>query len=198
MFLIPLAIGAVWLGMTAALLYPDVENSGEILSRLVLDIFPVGLKGLMLISILAALMSTADICILTASANGSCDIYQRYVNPNVSPKNLVSISIGLAVVIGAFAMLVAWQMQDIIGILLLAFTINSAALFVPTIAMVTLKSANKAAAFWSITLSLATVIAWYVASTIELAPIFSLDPLWPGLAVSITVFSTLSLVTRSE
>ncbi len=198
LFLIPLVIGAVWLGMTAALLYPNVENSDKILSQLVLDTFPVGLKGLMLVAILSALMSTADICILTAAANGSCDIYQRYINPNVSPKRLVSISIGLAVVIGAFATLVAWQMQDIISILLLAFTINSAALFIPTLAMLALKSANKAAAFWSISLSLATVVAWYAASTLELAPIFSLDPLWPGLTVSIAVFSILSLTARSK
>jgi SSS family solute:Na+ symporter len=198
LLLIPLAIGAVWLGMTAALLYPNVENSSEILSQLVMDTFPVGLKGLMLVAILSALMSTADICILTASANGSCDIYQRYINPDVSPKNLVSISIGLAVAIGAIAMFIAWQMQDIIGILLMAFTINSAALFVPTLAMVILKSANKMAAFWSITLSLTTVVAWYAASSLELAPLFSLDPLWPGLTVSIAVFSILSLMARSK
>jgi SSS family solute:Na+ symporter len=194
--LIPMAVGAVWLGLTAALLYPDVDNSGEILSRLVIDTFPTGLKGLMLVGILAALMSTADICILTASANGSRDIYQRYINPDVTPRKLVNISIGLAVLIGAAATFMAWQMQDIIGILLLAFTVNSAALFIPTIAFVVLKSASKAAAFWSITLSLATVVAWHAASTIELAPVFTLDPLWPGLAVSAGAFATVSFFSR--
>lgn len=197
-FLIPLAVGAVWLGMTAALLYPDVENSGEILSRLVIDTFPTGLKGLMLVGILAALMSTADICILTASANGSRDIYQRYVNPDVAPQKLVSISIGLAVLIGTAAMLMAWQMQDVIGILLVAFTVNSAALFVPTIAIVVLKSVSKAAAFWSITLSLATVVAWYAASAFEIAPIFTLDPLWPGLVVSASVFTAVNSQPRKS
>jgi SSS family solute:Na+ symporter len=75
LFLLPLAVGTVWLGMTATLLHPGIENSNNVLSTFVTETFPVGLKGLMLVGILAALMSTADICILTASANGSRDIY---------------------------------------------------------------------------------------------------------------------------
>jgi SSS family solute:Na+ symporter len=194
LFLLPLAVGAVWLGMTAALLYPAVDNSSGILSRLVMDIFPVGLKGLMLVGILAALMSTADICILTAAANGSRDIYQRYIDPEVAPLKLFRISIGLSVCVGVASAVMAWQMRDIIGILLVAFTINSAALFVPTIAMVSSRNINTAAAFWSITLALITVIGWYAASAMQLAPVFSIDPLWPGLIVSVAVFTGIGVV----
>jgi SSS family solute:Na+ symporter len=196
--LLPLAVGAVWLGMTAALLYPDIDNSSDILSRLVMDTFPVGLKGLMLVGILAALMSTADICILTAAASGSRDIYQRYFNRDVAPRKLFRISIGLAAVVGVASGLMAWQMRDIVGILLVAFTINTAALFVPTIAIVSSRKVNTAAAFWSITLALLTVIGWYVASAIDLAPVFSVDPLWPGLLVSIAVFTGIGLVTEAQ
>jgi Na+/pantothenate symporter len=80
--------------------------------------------------------------------------------------------------------------------LLLAFTVNAAALFVPTIAMVTLKKVNTDAAFWSIALALATVGAWYGASVMDLAPVFRNDPLWPGLIVSISVFSLITLLTK--
>jgi len=196
LILLPLAIGATWLGLTATLLYPGADSSGDILSQLVIDIFPVGLKGLMLVGILAALMSTADICILTAAANGSRDIYQRYMNPEVSPKKLFRLSMYLAGIIGAASGLMAWQMQDVIGILLLAFTVNAAALFVPTIAMVTLKKVNTNAAFWSIALALATVVTWYGASVMDLAPVFRNDPLWPGLIVSISVFFIITLLTK--
>ena len=191
-FLLPLAVGTVWLGMTAAQVVPGVENANSVLTAFVMEVFPVGLKGLMLVGILAALMSTADICILTASANGSQDIYQRYVNPDVSPRRLFRLSVILAVVFGAAAALMAWQMQDVVSILLVAFTINSAALFVPTAAMVLLKEVDKSAAFWSITLALLTVIGWYLGALFDLAPVFELDPLWPGLAVSVTSFTTLS------
>lgn len=192
LFLLPLAVGTVWLGMTAAQVVPGVENSSSVLTAFVMEAFPVGLKGLMLVGILAALMSTADICILTASANGSRDIYQRYINPEVSPRRLFRLSVILAAIFGAAAALMAWQMQDVVSILLVAFTINSAALFVPTAAMVLLQDVDKPAAFWSITLALITVIGWYLGSMFDLGPAFALDPLWPGLAVSATVFFGMS------
>ena len=198
LFLLPLAIGTVWLGMTAAMLFPGLENSDNILSRFVLETFPPGLKGLLLVGILAALMSTADICILTAAANGSRDIYQRYINPEVTPRTMFKLSIGFSVIIGAAATLMAWQMQDIISILLVAFTINSAALFVPTIAMIVRKKANTDAAFWSISLSLVTVLGWYIGATLQLAPLFSVDPLWPGLLVSVALFTGISFFSTSS
>jgi len=89
-------------------------------------------------------------------------------------------------------------MQDIVSILLVAFTINSAALFIPTIAMVAFKKVNKAAAFWSITLALLTVIAWYVASALSLAEVFTLDPLWPGLIVSAASFFIITLTSDAQ
>jgi len=193
-FLLPIAVGTVWIGMTAVLTHPGIENGDSVLSTFVMDAFPVGLKGLMLVGILAALMSTADICILTAAANGSRDIYQRYINPDVSPKKMFRISVWLAAIVGLLAALMAWQMQDVIGILIIAFTINSAALVVPTFAIVAQNKVNADAAFWSITLSLITVIGWYIGSTLELASIFTIDPLWPGLLVSIIVFTGISVV----
>ena len=192
-FLLPIAVGTVWIGMTAVLTHPGIENGDSVLSTFVMDAFPTGLKGLMLVGILAALMSTADICILTAAANGSRDIYQRYINPDVSPKKMFRISMWLAAIVGLLAALMAWQMQDVIGILLIAFTINSAALFVPTVAIVVQDKVNNNAAFWSITLSLITVIGWYLASTLELASVFAIDPVWPGLLVSFIVFTGIGL-----
>ena len=159
----------------------------------ILQEFPTGLKGLVLVGVLAALMSTADICILTASANITCDIYKRYANPEVVPKKLFRMSMGASLVIGTLAALMAWRMQDVIDILLVAFTVNSAALFIPTVAMVYMSAVSKAAAFWSITLSLIAVLTLYVGSFLSDLEVFSIDPLWPGLAVSIVVFVALSM-----
>ncbi len=60
------------------------------------------------------------------------------------------------------------------------------------------KKVNTSAAFWSMTLALLTVIGWYVASAMNLASVFSIDPLWPGLIVSIAVFTGISLVTSAQ
>ena len=198
LFLAPLAVGAVWLGMTSAVLFPGVENSGEILSTFVIDKFPVGLKGLVLVGVLAALMSTADICILTASANFSRDIYQRYVNPAIAPQRLFKLSMLASIIVGGIATLMAWRMQNVIDILLVGFTVNSATLFIPSVAMIYFRKVDSAAAFWSISLSLLTVVVWYGGSRAGLSDLFAIHPLWPGLAVSIITFFALNTGTRGN
>jgi SSS family solute:Na+ symporter len=196
--LLPLMVGTVWMGLSAKVLMPDLGDSGDVLTRLVMDYFPIGLKGLLLVGMLSALMSTADICILTASANTTRDIYQRYINPQVEPKRLLRMSMFASAVVGLIATLMAWVMQDVINILLVAFTINSAALFLPSIAMVYFKRVNKAAAFWSTTCSLAIVIAWYALSQFSDIRVFQLSPLWPGLLVSFLVFALISITDRER
>jgi len=195
--IVPLAIAAVWLGLACAVLYPQGGDSASILTTFVLDTFPPGLKGLMLVAVLSAIMSTADICILTASASATRDVYQRYINPQVEPKRLLRMSMVASTAVGIVATLMAWVMQDVINILLVAFTINSAALFLPSIAMVYFKQVNKSAAFWSTSCALATVIGWYVISRFSDAAVFRLDPLWPGLLVSFVLFTLIS-VTDSK
>lgn len=191
-FLAPIAIGATWLGLTAAMLMPGVENSNEVLSQFVVEYFPVGIKGLLLVGILAALMSTADICILTASANISSDIYQRYINPEAGHRSMLRISMLVSLLVGGIATVMAWQLPDVIDLLLIGFTVNSAALFLPTIAIMYFSRTNKSAAFWSISLSLLTVLTWYVAPHFTIAPVFAVNPLWPGLIVSWVVFFSMN------
>lgn len=192
-FMLPIAICATWLGMAAAVIMPGSENSSGILTQFVLETFPVGLKGLMLVGILAALMSSADICILTASANYTRDIHQRFLQPGISDRNMLRLSILASAAVGVIAALMAWKMQDIIGVLQLGFTINGAALFLPTIvALLWKRHADAPAAFWSILLSLGTVLLWRFGMPAGADGIFALDPLWPGLAVSILVFTGLS------
>jgi SSS family solute:Na+ symporter len=182
--LLPIAIAATWLGLASAVLFPGIEDSNGVLTTFVVELFPAGLKGLVLVGILAAVMSTADVCVLTTSANVTRDIYERYINPNVSRKRMLKISIATSALSGMLAALLAWKMKDIMEILLLGFTLNSAALFLPSIAAVYWRRVDSRAAFWSISLSLATVILWYSGAAFEWGSAFRIDPLWPGLLVS--------------
>lgn len=187
LLILPLAVAATWLGLACAVLYPELAGSSGILTTFVIDSFPVGLKGLMVIAILSAIMSTADICILTASANYTRDIHQRYLQPDIGPRTMLRLGALASLVAGLLAMLLAWKMRDIIDILQLGFTINSAGLFLPTIAAIYWDRVPASAAFWSITASLATVIGWRLAADAGLGGVFAVDPLWPGLAVSVAV-----------
>jgi Na+/pantothenate symporter len=86
----------------------------------------------------------------------------------------------------------AWKMRDIVDILQFGFTINSAGLFLPTMAALYWDRVPGYAAFWSTLASLVTVIAWRVAADAGAVGLFAIDPLWPGLAVSAILIVVLS------
>jgi SSS family solute:Na+ symporter len=203
LFMFPIAVAATWMGLTAGVLFPGIESGDDVLTRFVLELFPTGLKGLMLVGILAAIMSTADICILTASANVTRDVWQRYIRPGMEQGQMVRMGTFASLAAGVLATLLAWKMQSVLDILLLAFTLNSAALFLPTLAAVFGKRASSSAAFWSISLSLLTVIAWHIAGSMragntEWGAWFSIEPLWPGLLVSALTFGGLDWLHRKR
>ena len=57
-----------------------------------------------------------------------------------------------------------------------------------------LKKSDSRAAFWSITLSLITVIVWKIVADSGVGGIFAIEPLWPGLAVSTLTFVILHVI----
>ena len=197
-FMLPLAIAATWMGMTTAVLFPGIVDSNDALTTFVLNLFPAGLKGLMLVGILAAIMSSADVCILTASANFTRDVYQRFYNPQISQQRMLRLGMIASLCFGLLSALLAWKMQDVLDILALAFTLNSAAVILPTLAAVYAWRVDSSTAFWSICLSFATILAWYASAALELAPVFTLEPLWPGLLVAIVSFFGLAWRNRHK
>jgi len=192
LFMLPIAVAAVWMGMSAQLLFPGIEQPDTVLTTFIVELFPAGLKGLMLVGVLAAVMSSADICILTASANVTRDVYQRFVDPNIAPRKMLRLGSFASLGIGILATLLAWKMQSVLDILLLAFTLNSAALFLPTVVALAGRKVHSSAAFWSIFLSFSTVIVWYVGGSLEWGGWFGIDALWPGLLVSVLTFTALA------
>ncbi|HEU4517515.1 MAG TPA: hypothetical protein VFR77_09450, partial [Steroidobacteraceae bacterium] len=194
--MLPIALAVAWLGLAAAVLYPDPASSASILATFVVDRFPVGLKGLMVIGILSAVMSVASISVLTASANYARDIHQRYLRPDISPPAMLRVGALAALGAGALGLLMAWRMRDIIDLLQFGFTLNSAGLFLPTVAALWTNRVPASAAFWSTAASLATVVGWRIAADAGAGGIFAIDPLWPGLVVSALLLVALSARAR--
>ncbi|MBG0790057.1 MAG: sodium:solute symporter family protein [Desulfovibrionaceae bacterium] len=189
-----LSVSICFLGMSARILIPDGTDGSSTLIRLIMYVFPAGVKGLMLVTILSAIMSTADTCILCASANLTRDVYQRFVNPDAPQARVMRISICSSILVGVVGALVGWYSKSIINLLIMTFTINSAGLFLPTLGVFFWKRASSRAAFWSMSVSLVTVIAWYLGrGAFPDNALFAIDPVWPGLLASALLFFPLSL-----
>jgi SSS family solute:Na+ symporter len=186
------------LGLAAKVLLPGLASGECSLTELIIHLFPAGLRGLVLVGILAAIMSTGDICVLTASANVTNDIYHRFLDRNASDKKLLRLGMAVSLCVGVASALFAWYLGDIISILFVAFTINSAGLFLPTVLGMFWRRASAKAAVGSMVTALVVVLGWYIAANLGAGGIFQADPLWPGFLVSAAVFFGICLFGKQS
>ena len=77
------------------------------------ELMPVGLKGLLVASFLAAFMSTMDTHLCWGGSYLVNDIYKRFVNKSAKPKQYVWVSRTSILVLAALAALTAYYMESI-------------------------------------------------------------------------------------
>ena len=129
---IPVAFIIVLIGMGAKVLFPEI-GSEQAMPTVIKEILPIGATGLVVAALLAAVMSSADTCLLTTSTIFSVDIYRRVFPKMSERKTMITTRIGV-LVIGGLALLVALELKGIINSLLLAYTVFTSGVVLPVIA----------------------------------------------------------------
>lgn len=98
----------ILVGLVAVVQYPELADPEEGYVRVMLDVLPTGVLGLLLASLLAAFMSTIDTQLNWGASYLTHDVYTRFINPEASEARKVIVArlsvIGLAA-IGALATL---------------------------------------------------------------------------------------------
>ena len=191
-----IAGASTFLGMAGKLNLAVLASSNNVIAALVVELFPHGLKGLVLIGVLSAIMSTADISVLTGSASLTKDIYQRYFHPEASEKTLMRVGLAASLFVGVLGAVFGWFTQDIMNILLITFTINSAGLFLPTIGAFFWKKSCSAGAFASMLSATIIAVVWFIGGKVSALPLFSIDALWPSFGVSAVLYVVICLTHR--
>jgi SSS family solute:Na+ symporter len=79
-------------GLTALVMYPDIADPESGYPKLMLTLLPVGVKGLMIASFLAAFMSTIDTHINWGASYLVNDVYRRFIKPVASERHYVTVS----------------------------------------------------------------------------------------------------------
>ncbi len=130
--LLPLAFIITSLGVFCRSLYPASPSEGAILS-LMTGLLSPGMVGLVAAALLAAFMSSADTSLMTVTSILTFDIYKK-ARPQVSPAHLMKISRIMVVLIGSCALLLAISLPGIIKTLLIAYTVFTSGLLLPTVA----------------------------------------------------------------
>ncbi|UCH87995.1 MAG: hypothetical protein JSV49_06915, partial [Thermoplasmata archaeon] len=78
-------------GMVGFALFPGLEKGDDIYPTMLRELLPPGLAGLVFAGFLAALMSSADSYLNSASTLWTMDIYKKYIYPNASHQHLFKV-----------------------------------------------------------------------------------------------------------
>ena len=122
--LVPLALGITLIGISAAVLYPNI-TSGQAFPTVIKEVMPPALVGLVLAALLSAVMSSAVTCLLSVSTILTTDVIHKF-KPAITEDTLLVITKWGIVVLGLVALAVALLLKEIISSLLYAYTIFTA------------------------------------------------------------------------
>lgn len=73
--------------LASLVLYPELTDAESAYPKMVMEILPVGVKGLVIASLVAAFMSTIDTQMNWGSSYLTSDLYRRFINKNATEKH---------------------------------------------------------------------------------------------------------------
>lgn len=182
------AVGSALVGMCARILMPDLPDPEMATPMMIMTLLPIGLGGLVIASYIAIVMSTADSCLIGPVAIFTKDIYKKYIKPEASEKDMLSIARIMTVVLGAGTIASAFLVPNVLDLILYAYTFGAAGIFFPMLGLLFWKRTTATGAFWSIILGGTSAVIWTVSG----------EPMgfassYIGWAVSLPVLVVLSL-----
>ncbi len=129
---VPIAFIIVLIGMGARVLYADIPAE-EAFPTVIRELLPIGLSGVVIAALLAAIMSSADTVLLTTSTIFSVDMYKK-IFPKTSDIRSLLVSRIAIIIFGIVALLVAMHLKGIISSLFYSYTIFTSGIVVPVVA----------------------------------------------------------------
>jgi sodium/pantothenate symporter len=127
------------------LAFPDLADADQVFLRVIQSEFPAVIRGIAVAAVLAAVMSTTDALLLACSSAIAHDLLGDVLGRRASDKTLAAIRVASAWVIGALALYWALSPPELLSRFYTAgIGLLSAGLFVPTIAGLWWKRANRA------------------------------------------------------
>ena len=156
--------------------------------------------GLILVStMMAIIVSTADSFLLIPATNLTRDVYQRYININASEKQIIFISRILVLILGVIAYLLVSQFKTVLNAAFTAYNIYGASLTPALLAAFLWKRATKEGAVASIITGATVTIVWTYflpswGGFSNLHP-FLQELTYPAAGLSVIVLIIVSLLT---
>jgi SSS family solute:Na+ symporter len=110
---LPLFIGT---GILCFILYPNLKDPSEAYMTMVTSLFPAGMKGLVIVVLIAVLVGTISSSLNSLSTVFTMDVYARNINPNASNQQIKAVGRWTILVGCGFAILMALAIDSIKGL----------------------------------------------------------------------------------
>jgi len=185
------AIGSTLVGMIARVLVPDLADGELATPTMILTLLPVGLTGVVIAAYIAAVMSTADSCLIGPVSIFTNDVYRKLIKPAASDAELIRVARVMTILLGVLAIGMAYLLPNVLDLILYAYTFGAAGLFFPMLGLLFWPRATASGAFWSMMLGGSSAVAWTLAGE----P-WGFSPSYAGWLVALPVLVIVSLMTK--
>jgi len=185
------AIGSTLVGMFARVLVPDLADAELATPTMILTLLPAGITGVVIAAYIAAVMSSADSCLIGPVAIFTNDVYRKLLRPEAGSAELVRVARVMTWVLGILAIVIAYQAPNVLDLILYAYTFGAAGLFFPMLGLLFWPRTTAAGAFWSMLLGGSSAVAWTLAGE----P-WGFTASWAGWLVALPTLVVVSLTTR--
>ncbi len=188
-------VGAVFTGMAGRALYPGLLDQETVLPAMAAGLLPGVFTGLVMVTVLAAIMSTADSVLILASSSVVRDIVQKVFRPDMEERALSGLGKLVTVILGGIALVLALEDVRLIYTFVLFAWSGLACAFAPVVlCSLFWKGTTRAGALAGMVGGFLTSVVWVLAFKTRT---YELYEMLPGFAVAFALTIGVSLVTSA-
>jgi SSS family transporter len=190
------ALAVVGSGLFSLSLAPVADFAPrEIIPYTARNFLPPLVGALLMGSVFAKVISTANNYLFSPATNLINDVYTRFIHPEASQKNVLLVSRFLVVGLGIWALLQAIKLTSVLAKAMYAYTIYSAAITPVVMAAFFWRRATREGAVACLLSGTVITVAWDMLKMHLPKVIGERDAIFPALIVSVVALVVVSLLT---
>ncbi len=189
LIILPVGFICALFGILAAIQFPGLEDPATALPRIVMQLSPA-VAGFTLAGLWASSISTTVGLLLGTSTLVVSDIWENYIQRDISQRREELISKIVVVLITVLTLMLAVTIEGILDALLLGLTLTTAYTVVVLFTLFAPSLCKKRAAFWTIGTGILFLLAWFIFPAIRIVP----HPIFLAWPIALVTFLTVSFV----
>ena len=184
-------------------LLPDLDVPGHVVLELGLQALPAALGALLVATILAVIVSTADSFLLSSASALLRDVYQRFVHRDADERTLLRAARVLVVLLSGAALGLAFGSERFFEVARFAYTLYGVGITPVLLAALFWRRATPAGAVTAMLTAVTTALLWHnldggawAVAALDLPAGTRVDAVLPAVGVACLALVGVSLVTR--